>query len=130
MKHQEMTGDDILDVCRRLNQITAELAAMVMRKLGGEDGDSDDDGEDGGTFWMMSVSKQVKLVGVAQSLIAGITDVLRTATIDHSKVFEVMALLSAMADTIGGKQPPSAVGQRFANESTELNGNVCVRMEA
>jgi hypothetical protein len=28
----------------------------------------------------------------AQSLIAGITDALRTATIDHSKVFEVMAL--------------------------------------
>jgi flavin-binding protein dodecin len=64
-----------------------------------------DDGEGGGTFWMLSASKQVKLVGAAQShLIAGITDALRTATMDHSKVFEVMALLSAIADTISGKR--------------------------
>jgi hypothetical protein len=54
------------------------------------DGDTDDDGEDGGSFWMMSASKQVKLVGTAWSLIAGITDALRTATIDHSKAFEVI----------------------------------------
>jgi hypothetical protein len=27
----------------------------------GEDGDTDDDGEEGGTFWMMSARKQVKL---------------------------------------------------------------------
>jgi len=46
----------------------------------GEDGDTEDNGEDGGTFWMMSASKQVKLVGTAQSLIARITDALRTAT--------------------------------------------------
>jgi len=35
-----------------------------------KDGDTDDDGEDGGTFWMMSASKQVKLVGTVQSLFA------------------------------------------------------------
>ena len=62
----------------------------------GEGSDADDDGEDGGTFWMMSASKQVKLVGTPQSLIAGTTDALRTASIDHSKIFEVMALLSAI----------------------------------
>ena len=49
---------------------------------------------------MMSASKQVKLLGAAQSLIAGITDAFRTATIDHSKVFEVMALRSAITDTM------------------------------
>jgi hypothetical protein len=104
-----MKGNDILDVCRRLNQITDELAAMVDEEIKrGEDGDTDVDGEDGGTFWMMSASKQVKLVGAAESLIAGITDALRTATIDHSKVFEVMALLSAITDTISGSQPLSA----------------------
>jgi hypothetical protein len=53
---------------------------------------------------MMSASKQVKLVGTVQSLIAGITDALRTATIDHSKIFEVMALLSAITDTTSGKR--------------------------
>jgi flavin-binding protein dodecin len=53
---------------------------------------------------MMSASKQVKLVGTVQSLIAGITDALRTATIDHSKVFEVMAPLSAITDTTSGKR--------------------------
>jgi len=68
------------------------------------DGGTDDDGEDGGTFWIMSASKQVKLVGAAQCLIAGIADALRTATVDHSKVFEVMALLSAITDTISGKR--------------------------
>jgi hypothetical protein len=105
MEDQKMKGNDILDVCRRLNQITDELAAMVDEEIKrGEDGDTDDDGEDGGTFWMMSASKQVKLVGAAQSLIAGITDARRTATIDHSKVFEVMALLSAITDTISGKR--------------------------
>jgi hypothetical protein len=51
-----------------------------------------------------SASKRVKLVGAAQSLFAGITDALRTATIDHSKVFEVMALFSVMAHTISGKR--------------------------
>ena len=86
---------------RRLNQMTDELAAMVDEEIKrGEDGDTDDDGEDGGKFWMMSARKQVKLVGTAQSLIAGTTD---AATIDHSKVFEVMALLSAITDTISGK---------------------------
>jgi hypothetical protein len=50
------------------------------------------------------LSQRLDLAGVAQSRIAGITDALRTATIDHSKVFEVMALLSVMADTISGKQ--------------------------
>jgi hypothetical protein len=105
MKDQEMKGNDILDVCRRLKQITDELGAMVDEEIKhGEGDDTDDAGEDGGTFWMMSASKRVKLVGVAQSLIAGITDALRTATIDHSKVFEVMALLSVMADTISGKR--------------------------
>jgi hypothetical protein len=39
----------------------------------------------------------------AQSLIAGITDALRTATIDRSKGFEVIALLSATTDTISGQ---------------------------
>ena len=61
----------------------------------------------------MSVSKRVKLVGAAQSLIAGITDALRTATIDHSKVFEVMALLSVMADTISGKTAGGRGGARL-----------------
>jgi hypothetical protein len=62
----------------RLKQITDGLAAMVDEEIKrGEGGDTDDDGEDGGTFWIMSASKQVKLVGAA--LIAGITDALRTA---------------------------------------------------
>jgi hypothetical protein len=105
MEGKEMKGNNILDICRRLKQITDELAAMVDEEIkGGESGGTDDDGEDGGTFWMLSASKPVKLVGAAQSLIAGITDALRTATIDHSKVFEVMALLSAIADTISGKR--------------------------
>jgi hypothetical protein len=105
MKDREMKGNDILDVCRRLKQITDELAAMVDEEIGrGENGETDDNVEEGGTFWMMSASKQVKLVGTAQSLIAGITDALRTATVDHSKVFEVMALLSAITDTFGGKR--------------------------
>jgi hypothetical protein len=68
------------------------------------DGHTDNDGEDRGTFWMMSASRQVKLVGAAQSLIAGITDALRTAPIDRSKLFEVIALLSATTDTISGKR--------------------------
>jgi hypothetical protein len=102
---QEMKGNDILDVCRRLNKITDELAAMVDEEIKrGQDGDTEDDGEDGGMFWMMSASKRVKLVGTAQSLIVGITDALRTATTDHSKVFEVIALLSAITDTISGKR--------------------------
>jgi hypothetical protein len=100
-----MKGNDILDVCRRLNKITDELAAMVDEEIKrGQDGDTEDDGEDGGMFWMMSASKRVKLVGTAQSLIVGITDALRTATTDHSKVFEVIALLSAITDTISGKR--------------------------
>jgi hypothetical protein len=87
------------------NKITDELAAMVDEEIKrGEDGDTEDDGEDGGTFWMMSAGKRVKLVGTAQSLIASITDALRTATTDHSKVFEVIALLSAITDTISGKR--------------------------
>jgi hypothetical protein len=103
MEDQEMEGNDILDICRRLNQITDELAAMADEEIRhGEDGETDDSVEEGGTFWMMSASKQLKLVGTAQSLIAGITDALRTATVDHSKVFEVMALLSVITDTIGG----------------------------
>jgi hypothetical protein len=68
MEDKEMKGNDILDVCRRLKQITEELAAMVDEEIKrGESGDTDDDGEDGRTFWMMSASKQVKLVGAAQS---------------------------------------------------------------
>jgi hypothetical protein len=81
------------------------LAQIVDEEIKhGEGDDTDDAGEDAGTFWMMSASKRVKLVGAAQGLIAGITDALRTATIDHSKVFEVMAPLSVMADTISGKR--------------------------
>jgi hypothetical protein len=33
MEDQEMKGDDILDVCRRLNQITDELPKWSMTKL-------------------------------------------------------------------------------------------------
>jgi hypothetical protein len=33
MEDQEMKGNDILDLCRRLNQITDELAAMVDEEL-------------------------------------------------------------------------------------------------
>jgi hypothetical protein len=84
MEDQEMKGNDILDVCRRLNKSTDELSAMVDEEIKrGEDGDTEDDDEDGGTFWMMSASKRVKLIGAAQSMIASITDARRTATTDH-----------------------------------------------
>jgi hypothetical protein len=65
MEDKEMKGNDILDVCRRLKQITDELGAMVDEEIKrGESGGTDDDGEGGG-FWMLSASKQVKLVGAA-----------------------------------------------------------------
>jgi hypothetical protein len=48
MKDQEIKGNDILDVCRRLKQITDELGAMVDEEIKhGEGDDADDAGEDG-----------------------------------------------------------------------------------
>ena len=49
MEDQNMKGNDILDGCRRLNQISDELAAMVDEEIKrGEDGDTDDDGQEHG----------------------------------------------------------------------------------